>query len=606
MSIVGKLLSNPSSFSIEMLQRGVQSGTVPAYIGIPLIQQKLQEKKAMSGAQAQAGMQQQQQTPTPAEQVMAEASQATAPRMAPMAQAAPGIGGLQSNLPSKFAGGGIVAFADGGGVPSDVDALIKRLKLADPDLNEGYVRRAYAEAPPEKRQQLINMLAQNAQGSPMLASAPAPTPLAVTPTPAATTPQSQEERDRKLFSEGLESAIAAGKDVITLPGRAILGAAETAITRPLRAMGVDIPYASRELYGGDASSMTPYYDALRRARGEDKVAPAPAPAPEQKAPEQKAPPEADAGGIASLGSGIRVPGMSMPKYPGVEGPSYKEMAKEYSEQYGKEYEARKAEHDKARDALRKSVTGEPLAEYKKSLEQEALQAGADKKQAALMATFKAGLAMMSGSSPYALQNIGAGAMVGASDYQAAIKDIKKAEKERQKSLALVEQAQRAEKIGDRDAAMRAMDKSYDRDEAARRYIAESVYKGGIADRKQSYDVAKDIYKEASAAWRTQTAADATLGAAGLRARNAAGVTQYQLASLREKVAKSIDPLTMRSEVAKSLRMSKVPAPGQDAEFDRRVNEVYARRIDEQTARLLSGSTGANTQSFAGYKLVGPE
>ena len=60
MSIVSKLLSSPSSFSIEMLQRGVQSGTVPAYIGIPLIQQKMQEKKAMAGMQARAGMQQQQ------------------------------------------------------------------------------------------------------------------------------------------------------------------------------------------------------------------------------------------------------------------------------------------------------------------------------------------------------------------------------------------------------------------------------------------------------------------------------------------------------------------------------------------------------------------
>lgn len=76
--------------------------------------------------------------------------------------------------------------------------------------------------------------------------------------------KSQEERDREAMLETIRKVAAAGYDIATLPGRAILGAAETAITRPLRAVGVPIPYLPESVYGGDRSSMTPYYDALRR------------------------------------------------------------------------------------------------------------------------------------------------------------------------------------------------------------------------------------------------------------------------------------------------------------------------------------------------------
>ena len=50
--ITQKIISNPEAYSIEMLTAGVQNGTVPAYIGIPLIQQKTQElnkSKALMG-----------------------------------------------------------------------------------------------------------------------------------------------------------------------------------------------------------------------------------------------------------------------------------------------------------------------------------------------------------------------------------------------------------------------------------------------------------------------------------------------------------------------------------------------------------------------------
>lgn len=85
------------NLSIPQLQQAIQSGSIPAYVGLPLLQDKMKMQKEAS---AMAGQQKQ---PTIADQVMAEA-----------AQAEQGVPSLPSNLPASMAGGGIVAFADGG------------------------------------------------------------------------------------------------------------------------------------------------------------------------------------------------------------------------------------------------------------------------------------------------------------------------------------------------------------------------------------------------------------------------------------------------------------------------------------------------------------
>ena len=104
--IAQKIIANPDGYSIDMLTQGVQNGTVPAYIGIPLIQEKtmaLKQSQAMQG-----GMQQQQ--PPIAQQVLADAEQAT------------GLEALPTNLPAEgYAPGGIIAFAEGGEADDEDD-----------------------------------------------------------------------------------------------------------------------------------------------------------------------------------------------------------------------------------------------------------------------------------------------------------------------------------------------------------------------------------------------------------------------------------------------------------------------------------------------------
>jgi hypothetical protein len=101
--IAQKILANPAKYSIEQLTQGVQNGVIPAYVGIPLIQEKIQQQK-----EAQSMSMGQQQRRPVAEQIMQEAQSA-------------GVPALSSNLPQEYAGGGIIAFDEGGEVKRYAD-----------------------------------------------------------------------------------------------------------------------------------------------------------------------------------------------------------------------------------------------------------------------------------------------------------------------------------------------------------------------------------------------------------------------------------------------------------------------------------------------------
>lgn len=97
-----KQVAMAEKMSVPQLQRAVQNGTVPSWIGIPMIQERMQEKQKTEAA---AAMQQ----PTPpkvAEQVL-------------MAAAQQGLEGLPTNLPQSYAGGGIIGYAEGGETDED-------------------------------------------------------------------------------------------------------------------------------------------------------------------------------------------------------------------------------------------------------------------------------------------------------------------------------------------------------------------------------------------------------------------------------------------------------------------------------------------------------
>ena len=92
--------------SIPQIQQSVQSGSLPAYVGVPLLEQKMKEQQK-AAAMAQLAQAQQQ------------AQQFGIPSQTPIAQGimdkASGIDDMPSNLPvAGYNDGGIVAFAEGG------------------------------------------------------------------------------------------------------------------------------------------------------------------------------------------------------------------------------------------------------------------------------------------------------------------------------------------------------------------------------------------------------------------------------------------------------------------------------------------------------------
>jgi hypothetical protein len=93
--------------SIPQLQKAVQDGTLPAYIGIPLLESKMKDAEKMKAMAAGQGGPQ----PTIADQVMQTA------------QMSQGVPSLPSGLPTEeYAAGGIIAFA-GGDLVDDEDDL---------------------------------------------------------------------------------------------------------------------------------------------------------------------------------------------------------------------------------------------------------------------------------------------------------------------------------------------------------------------------------------------------------------------------------------------------------------------------------------------------
>lgn len=122
-------LAKADKTSVDALRRAVQDGTVPAYIGVPMIAEKVKRAK-----EAQAGGNKTKKPPV-AQQVMQEADQLEAgaqPQIPPEMlaqmqgqqpqQAPQGIDMAQSNLPPQgMAGGGIVAFANRGLVDGEED-----------------------------------------------------------------------------------------------------------------------------------------------------------------------------------------------------------------------------------------------------------------------------------------------------------------------------------------------------------------------------------------------------------------------------------------------------------------------------------------------------
>lgn len=405
MSIARKVMEAPGRYSIQQLQQAMERGILPAYIAVPLIQEKTQMQKQF---QQQQMMQQPpvKEMPPIAAQIMQEAQ---------------GVEQLPSNLPQEYAAGGIVAFGDGG----EVERYQMGGELGMAAGMGGY------EPPEERRWNPFTM----------------------------------------------------NYDPLTEEQKKILAAAEE---------------EQRRTYGW---------------RPDKAPTGTPAPTTPPAVPPAAGPGAAPAGPVGIQGIFGQLPEYKPSK---TTEQRFSEFAPGFRETIQGIETRRKEETEK----LRGQITGQAYEGLEKQLQKEAEESGMDKDQARNMAIFKAGLAMMAGTSRNALQNIGAGAMVGAEDYQKAAAEIKKAQKENQRMMAHIEQARRAEKRGDVDKQMEELNKASDRELKVEEFLSKGMFEAGIKDEDAQREMFKNRLTVAGQLGVAQTQAGArTQGRGEMTAAN---------------------------------------------------------------------------------------
>jgi hypothetical protein len=314
--------------------------------------------------------------------------------------------------------------------------------------------------------------------------------------------RTQEERDREDFLYGLRRTGAAAKDIFSMPVRGVAGAAESVITRPLRAAGVPIPYLPEDFYGGDRTSPTPYMDAIRREEAAKTPAtpaaatttpPAQAPAVDAKTQATKAPPVAEKKkdvGIGNIPKPTAGTSMSYEDTLKKVGAVDKDLLGEYTKLGKEETSGMEALLKEKQDAKPKGKAGESLEKYLQGKEKADVGKRAENINNAFV---NAGLEMAAGDSPSILANVVKGAKAGTASYRAGIEKLDAAADERAKLFASIEDARRAEDKGDWKELYAAKAEIKKHEFAYRKYGIDALVKLTGDNRK----VAADLFNTAS-------------------------------------------------------------------------------------------------------------
>jgi hypothetical protein len=543
--IAQKILANPAKYSIQQLRQGVENGIIPAYIGIPLIQERMQDEK-----EAQAMPMAQNQPPI-AEQVLAESS---------------GIDNLPTGLPQSYAGGGIIAFEEGG---------------------------------PVERYQNAGLVPNDPQAV----------------------------ADREAMLDTLKRMKAAGMDIATLPGRGLLGAAETAITRPLRALGVPVPYLPESVYGGNRASMTPYYDRLR-AQETSAVAPTstPAAAPYDPATatrrsmfeQQTSPPAAPAIPVISGAGSFKMPTLPSLTLPTGRAPTdLNAIVGDMPAKTKKAFEDKVTEAQGIYEDFDKP--GNEAREEKLSKREAGLEKDSAMNRALNLMSLGFGIA---GSKERTV----AGAL--GNEGRQGIADLIKGEAANRAAKDRLddardnfEQQKVAAKKGNYQAAQQAGQRAADDLRAGTQLTLQAGHYGnteanqrlqleqqGVIAKTQleqqgilglsELGLKKDQLSQNAAIANAQLANN--LAVAQVKANREPIMTPYQMARLRADAEKRVDVDAVRDEVAKQLKLSKVPPAGKDARFEDEFNKAYENKINSHINRFLGtfgGGVGGGGMDF---------
>lgn len=461
---ISALTKTLSAMSLPQLQQYASLHKNDPYVVTMALSIANQKKQLQTAAEGQAG---QQQMPPVVDQEISQ----MVPRPAPMPQQAPmpetvGIGQLPVQNITKMAGGGIVAFGEGGDVPRYQSQGLVNPNAAFLEFLQqtGKTVRDFLNATPQEKAAI-----QQAFTTTQAGAAPAAPAAAAAPTPAATAPNTPASLAGTLgkYAGALKSGLG-GLNVLGL-GYQLFGTSPEematlkkadaarlgkATGETLKNLGIPEGSPSAPMRSAEVDALT----AVPPAGGAenpatDGGAKPPVTPPKDRMAELQAQYKALGGGAPAVGAGA-----------GISALNTKPMsADEAKAAAGKLYDSSPltAKLDTLRTDVetdiknrRATLLEEQAAmpqygvEAEKRIRAQEKELADDKRAAGWMSILEAGLATMAGTSPFAFANIGAGAQKGLGSYKDALKDFKKLQLELDKAQADIERARYAAKRDD--------------------------------------------------------------------------------------------------------------------------------------------------------------
>ena len=587
MAAMAKRANNPQEIQAiqKSLVAGVQNGSIQPYVGIPLIQeltQKLTEAKAqMAQSMAGAGMQQApqgQQAPQPpiAQQVMQQA-----------AQESQGLEALPSNLPQEYAGGGIIAFEEGGEV-------------------ERYQNEGYTGTTPAGR--FFSGLGQNFSEANEAAKLRNKLQMQYGPKsalPGLFMKQSDEERQ-------MAKDIAGRLPTMTLPQLQALYAQGPSALPPITPPAVN--------------------PADARLAANTQVAPSAAPvALPVTAPAAPAPARVAVPAIPSAGASV-AGGIQPTTYTPTAAPAKTDFAGLIKDAPKEAQTAFDTARTKEEDYLRSLTKPGDEAREKKFNEREAAQEK-DSAMGRALNLMSLGFGIAGSKERSLAGALGKEGREGIADLIRGEAANRVAKERLEDARDNFEQQKIAAAKGDRSAANAAGQRAAE-DKRAYTQLNMQALNYGSTEANQRFqleqtgDIAKaNLFNESERQKMTAVEqknrnllAEKELG---LRSKELdlnsafrneqlkimkdkyASLDPYQAAQLRAKAEERVDPIALRNQLSKQLGLSKVPAPGADKGFDSKFNILYQNEVASHFNRFLGigGGGAAGPNPYDGFKLV---
>jgi len=262
----------------------------------------------------------------------------------------------------------------------------------------------------------------------------------------------------------------------------------------------------------------------------------------------------------------------------------------------KAYDKLLGDYDKKIAAMPEAYKG-----YEARLQKEEAEAATDKDKALGMAIFQAGLGMMGGTSQYAFENISKGALAGLDNYQSALKDMKKAQRERDKAFADIEAARLAEKRGDLKAHTELQAKGIEALGAAKNRTVDGISKIFQVDTETAKGIFDTKLKEQAQNERTMYTAKVDIAKQGM-----ADAAALQRTNIQANAPTGLERIYKDPALFKKHMEAQTAATGMRG--DTAIRETWAKspylqaqypNVDDYV-RMMSGTTGSGGE----FKVLG--